>query len=76
MAKKHKKINIEESMQNLEFLVEKMESGKGTLEENLNWFEEGISLVKDCQKELKSAQQKVYSLIKNSKDEFELKERK
>ena len=76
MTKKQKNINIEESMKNLEFLVEKMELGKGTLEENLNWFEEGIGLVKDCQKELKSAQQKVYSLIKNSKDEFELKEKK
>ena len=51
-----------------------MESNEGTLKENLDWFEEGIGIVKNCQAELKSAEQKVFNLVKNSKNEFDKKE--
>ena len=74
MAKKNKKLSIEDSLSNLESILKKMESNEGTLKENLDWFEEGIGIVKDCQAELKSAEQKVFNLVKNSKNEFDKKE--
>ena len=69
-----KKLNIEDSLNHLESLIEKMESNNGSLEENLSCFEEGMGLIVKCQKEIKLAKQKVYNLVKNSKDEFEIKE--
>ena len=74
MAKKNKKLSIEDSLSNLESILKKMESNEGTLKENLDWFEEGIGIVKDCQAELKSAEQKVFNLVKSSKNEFDKKE--
>ena len=74
MSGKNKKPSIEDSLNNLEFIIKKMESNEGTLQENLDWFEEGISVVKECQAELKSAEQKVFNLVRNSKNEFDKKE--
>ena len=74
MAKKDNKPSIEDSLTNLESILKKMESNEGTLKENLDWFEKGIGIVKDCQAELKSAEQKVFNLVKNSKNEFDKKE--
>lgn len=74
MAKKENKPSIEDSLTNLESILKKMESNEGTLKENLDWFEEGIGIVKNCQAELKSAEQKVFKLVKNSKNEFDKKE--
>ena len=74
MAKKNKKPNIEDSLSNLESILKKMESNEGTLKENLDWFEEGIGIVKECQAELKYAEQKVFNLVKNSENKFNKKE--
>ena len=74
MTKKDNKPSIEDSLTNLESILKKMESNEGTLKENLDWFEEGIGIVKNCQAELKSAEQKVFKLVKNSKNEFDKKE--
>ena len=51
-----------------------MESNEGTLKENLDWFEKGIGIVKECQAELKFAEQKVFNLVKSSENEFDKKE--
>ena len=74
MAKKNKKLSIEDSLSNLESILKKMESNKGTLKENLDWFEKGIDIVKECQAELKFAEQKVFNLVKSSENEFDKKE--
>ena len=63
MSKNKNEISFESSITQLEFLVNKMESGEGSLEQSLNWFEEGISLIKTCQYQLKEAEQKVEKLI-------------
>ena len=63
MSKNKNEISFESSITQLEFLVNKMESGEGSLEQSLNWFEEGISLIKTCQDQLKEAEQKVGKLI-------------
>ena len=74
MAKKNKKLSIEDSLSNLESILKKMESNEGTLKENLDWFEKGINIVKECQAELKVAEQKVFNLVKSSENEFDKKE--
>ena len=57
MTKNKKETNFESSLNKLELLVSKMESGEGTLEQSLNWFEEGMGIIKLCQHELKAAAQ-------------------
>ena len=76
MAKKEKNQTFEEALSRLETLVEKMESGDGTLEQSLDWFEEGMRLIESCRQELESAEQKVKELIKNSKGDYSLKDKK
>ena len=75
MAKKEKNQTFEDALSRLETLVEKMESGDGTLEQSLDWFEEGMSLIKSCRQELESAEQKVKELIKNSEGGYSLKDK-
>ena len=74
MAKKEKNQTFEDALSRLETLVEKMESGEGTLERSLDWFDEGMSLIKSCRQELESAEQKVKELIKNSEGGYSLKD--
>ena len=52
----------------------KMEHENGTLEDNLKYYEQGINLIKKCQKELEIAKQKVSILNQQSDDEVELKD--
>ena len=75
MAKKEKNQTFEDALSRLETLVGKMESGEGTLEQSLDWFEEGMSLIKSCRQELESAEQKVKELIKNSEGGYSLKDK-
>ena len=75
MAKKEKNQTFEDALSRLETLVEKMESGEGTLEQSLDWFDEGMSLIKSCRQELESAEQKVKELIKNSDGGHSLKDK-
>lgn len=53
---------FEKSIDKLEALVEKLESGDLPLEMALKHFEEGIALVQRCQKTLNDAEQKVQLL--------------
>ena len=66
MPKKKKETSFENDLERLEELVNKMESGEGTLEQSLNWFEEGMGIIKLCQHELKAAEQRVEELIQNN----------
>ena len=75
MTKKEKNQTFEDPLYRLETLVEKMESGDGTLQQSLDWFDEGMSLIKSCRQELESAEQKVKELIKNSEGGYSLKDK-
>ncbi len=75
MIKKEKNQTFEDAIYRLETLVEKMESGDGTLQQSLDWFDEGMSLIKSCRQELESAEQKVKELIKNSEGGYSLKDK-
>lgn len=59
-------ISIEDTLTQLEALVERMETGELSLEESLNAFEQGIALTKHCQAALKAAEDKVQHLIKQT----------
>jgi len=60
---KAKKINFEQSLEELEALVEQMEEGELSLEDSLKAFEQGIKLTRSCQQALKEAEQKVQLLL-------------
>ena len=74
MGKKMKANSFEESINRLEELVDKMESGESSLEQNLKWFEEGMDLIKVCQTHLVDADKRVQELIKPPKIEDSTRE--
>ena len=56
--------DFEQALAELENLVERLEGGDLPLEEALQTFERGVTLTRQCQTALKSAQQKVEILLK------------
>ena len=58
-------VNFEVSLQKLKKIIEKLEDGEISLEESVKSFEEGIGLVKECQKQLSQAELKVKKLLDN-----------
>ncbi|EKD72453.1 MAG: hypothetical protein ACD_45C00675G0017 [uncultured bacterium] len=69
MTKKSKLPNIENSLAEISALIEQMEQGELSLEQSLNQFERGITLIKHAQKILQDAEQKVQILIQNNHEE-------
>lgn len=60
--KKAESLTFEQSMQELETLVSKMEQGDLPLEDALQSFERGIQLARHSQQKLQDAEQKVQIL--------------
>mgnify|MGYP001346623599 FL=1 len=58
-------VNFETSLQKLEKIIERLEDGDISLEDSVKSFEEGIGLVKECQKQLSQAELKVKKLLDN-----------
>ena len=67
-----KEINFEETMQELEKIVQELENGDLNLDDSINKFEEGMKLSKSASDYLEKAEKKITVLI-NAKDE-EIKE--
>ena len=67
MEKNDKELSIEFSLERLELIVSKMESGEVPLEKSLVLFEEGMNLIRECQDDLKKAEQRIEHLIDNSR---------
>lgn len=65
-VKKRPPIAFEAALAELETLVGQLEQGELTLEEALERFEQGISLVRTCQTALQAAEQKVNQLIERN----------
>ncbi|MDN7141527.1 exodeoxyribonuclease VII small subunit [Pseudomonas sp. JQ170] len=63
MARKKAAIDFEQSLADLQTLVERLENGELSLEDSLAAFEQGISLTRDCQSALAQAEQKVQVLL-------------
>jgi exodeoxyribonuclease VII small subunit len=62
----NKSPDFEQSLSELEALVQKLEEGDVPLEEALKTFERGVALTRQCQTALRSAQQKVEVLLTQS----------
>ncbi|MEW6445422.1 MAG: exodeoxyribonuclease VII small subunit [Pseudomonadota bacterium] len=58
---------FEASLQELEAVVQRMEHGEQPLEESLRDFERGVSLIRQCQAMLQSAQQRVDTLTRDGR---------
>ena len=61
-----KKFNLEKALNDLENLVEELETGDLPLEKAMQKFEEGIKLTRGCQAALKDAEQKVEILLQSA----------
>lgn len=58
--------DFEQALDQLEQIIHKMEQDDTSLEEALKQFETGITLAKDCQQALNSAELKVQQLIEKN----------
>lgn len=65
-VKKRPPLAFETALSELETLVGQLEQGELTLEEALERFEQGVSLVRTCQTALQAAEQKVNQLIERN----------
>lgn len=72
MSTENKELNFEETMQELEKIVQELEKGDLNLDDSINKFEEGMKLSKNASDYLEKAEKKITVLI-NTKDE-EIKE--
>ena len=60
------KVGFEQALERLEAIVEEMQSTDLTLEARLKRFEEGVTLVRECAKQLEGAAKRVEVLVKAS----------
>lgn len=65
--KKDPAMDFEQSLVELDGLVEKMEQGGLSLQDSLQYFERGIALIRHCQQALTFAEQKVKILTEQQK---------
>ncbi|MGH7769851.1 MAG: exodeoxyribonuclease VII small subunit [Candidatus Binatia bacterium] len=74
MAKKEQeKKKFEEAIEELEKVVERLESGELSLEDSLAAFEEGVGLVKFCNQRLTEVEKKIELLVKDKDGKLRLK---
>lgn len=63
-----KNMNFEETMKNLENIVQELEKGTLNLEDSVKKFEEGMELSKKCNEMLQNAEKKITVLIKKDEE--------
>ncbi len=61
-----KQISFEKALDRLEEIVELLENGENPLEKSLELFEEGVSLVKLCNKQLENVENSVKILLNDN----------
>jgi len=66
VGRKRDSTNFEQSLRELEALVERMEQGDLSLEESVKAFERGIELSRRCERALDEAEQKVQILTEKN----------
>jgi exodeoxyribonuclease VII small subunit len=69
-----KTVNLEKSLEQLESLIDELESGDLPLDTAMKKFEEGIKLTRSCQSALKDAEQRVEILLKSAGGEEALRD--
>jgi exodeoxyribonuclease VII small subunit len=71
--KEQEKKRFEEAIEELEKVVERLESGELSLEDSLAAFEEGVGLVKFCNQKLTEVEKKIELLVKDKDGKLQLK---
>jgi exodeoxyribonuclease VII small subunit len=64
---------FESALEELENIIEQLESGDLSLEDTLAAFEKGVSLVKHCNQKLSEVEKKVELLLKDKEGRLQLK---
>ena len=65
--------NFEAALEELEQVVEQLESGELPLDDSLAAFEKGVGLVKFCNQKLNEVEKKVELLVKDKEGNLQLK---
>lgn len=66
MSNVAQEFEFETALEQLEQLVNQMESGQLTLEQSLQAFEQGVALTRRCQQTLSQAEQRVKLLVEQN----------
>ena len=69
-----KELNFEETMKELEEVVQKLENGELNLDDSIREFEKGMELSKKASKYLEDAEKKITILVKDKTGEIEEQE--
>lgn len=64
---------FEAALEDLELVVEQLETGELSLEDSLEAFEKGVGLVKYCNQKLDEVEKKVELLVKDKEGKLQLK---
>ena len=73
VRKEQSEKNFETALEDLEQVVEQLESGDLALEDSLAAFEKGVGLAKYCNQKLNDVEKKVELLIKDKEGKLQLK---
>ena len=73
---KEKELTFEESLEKLENIVKKLESGEVPLDDAINEFNEAMLLAKSCDEKLKSAEEAITKIVNSdgSLSDFKVEE--
>ena len=76
MAKEEKELTFEESLEKLENIVKKLESGEVPLDDAIKEFNEAMNLAKKCDEKLKTAEEAITKIVKEdgSLENFKVEE--
>ncbi len=74
--KKEKELSFEESLENLESIVKKLETGEVPLDDAITEFNKAMQLAKSCDAKLKNAEEAITKLVKENGDivDFQVEE--
>ncbi len=71
MEEKNKTKTIEQTMEELEAIIEKMEDGEGTLEDSFACFEKGMKLVRECSQRIDKVEKQIMVLSEEDRETYE-----
>ena len=76
MAKEEKELTFEESLEKLEDIVKKLESGEVPLDDAIKEFNTAMTLAKQCDEKLKLAEEAITKIVNpdGSLSDFKVKE--
>ena len=71
--KKEKELSFEESLDNIEEIVKKLETGEVPLDDAISEFNRAMKLAKTCDDKLKNAEEAITKLVKENNEIVDFK---